>query len=614
MRVFGRADRDFKIALCGGLGLFASGAAMIVAVMWGGAAIAQPPSALTLAGAALLLAASGFFCAALIALERKAVVQFPFGEWPQAVVTLICIACAATGLHIYAYAAPVADDATLANKILGGVLILAAFPLLVAERAYAGERQAARADAPGLARLLRLPLCAFIASGAAILLRSAGFETAIWIERAVACLIVLAGIEIALRAAATFFIPFAPLAGRKSVADSFIAGSIGFAAPRIGHLNATLKTQFGIDLSRSRALNFLARSLPASIGALILGAWALTGLTATGLAERSIYERFGAPVAVLGPGLHLHLPWPFGAMRHVEFGAIHEIAIVSGAASDPTLQTPPAESPPPATADRLWDGAHPAEASYLLASQSSGRQGFQIANVDLRVVYRVGLSDDAALRYAYSVDDPEALLRAITGRTLARFFARNTLSDMLGLSQATFTEAFRADVQAELDRMQSGLESISVIVEAIHPPAGAAAAYHDVQAAEISAKSRVASEQGEAIRNLKAAERTALLNRNDAEAAAAETTGKATADGVAFGGDAAAYRIAGAPWLTERLFDRLAANAPKSELVIVDHRLKGASAPTLDLRAFAAPLAAPRSPGGEDPAMGADGRRPGDED
>ena len=49
------------------------------------------------------------------------------------------------------------------------------------------------------------------------------------------------------------------------------------------------------------------------------------------------------------------------------------------------------EGPAPMSADRLWDETHPSEASYLIASEARGQQSFQIVNVDLRILYRIGL-------------------------------------------------------------------------------------------------------------------------------------------------------------------------------------------------------------------------------
>jgi regulator of protease activity HflC (stomatin/prohibitin superfamily) len=283
-------------------------------------------------------------------------------------------------------------------------------------------------------------------------------------------------------------------------------------------------------------------------------------------------------------------------MRPVELGVVHEIPIVFsqrpsaaapsgyGAASPPAGASVGAEDPAPPGEDRLWDASHPLEASYLLASESRGQQSFQIANIDMRVIYRIGLSDEAARQSIYGIADPQALIRAISGQLLARYFARNTLIDILGQNRESFTNAFRTSLQSELDRLASGIEAIAIVVEAIHPPPGAASAYHNVQAAEISAKSRISLERAAAVRKRMAAARTALVNRNAALAGAAELTRQAQGESVLFHGDRDAYSRAGQTFLFERRLDRLRTALARSDFVVIDHRLTGRNMPTIDLR------------------------------
>ncbi len=64
------------------------------------------------------------------------------------------------------------------------------------------------------------------------------------------------------------------------------------------------------------------------------------------------------------------------------------------------------EGPQPASADRLWEASRPTEASYLVASNQNGRENFEVINVDLRIAYRIGLTDQAALSAAYSLESP----------------------------------------------------------------------------------------------------------------------------------------------------------------------------------------------------------------
>ena len=78
-----------------------------------------------------------------------------------------------------------------------------------------------------------------------------------------------------------------------------------------------------------------------------------------------------------------------------------------------------------------------------------------------------------------------------------------TLLDILGQSRQAFTTDFRTALQQQLDQMSSGIEAIAVVVEAIHPPPGAASAYQYVQASEILSKSTISIRRAEAIRSLK---------------------------------------------------------------------------------------------------------------
>jgi regulator of protease activity HflC (stomatin/prohibitin superfamily) len=100
------------------------------------------------------------------------------------------------------------------------------------------------------------------------------------------------------------------------------------------------------------------------LGALLaLAGWGATGVVAVGLNQRAVYERFGAPVAVLHPGLQLILPWPFCHLRRVDFGAVREVG----------LAEPPGE----------------------------------------QVLFRVGLTDAQAMDATYASSDPAALVQAL---------------------------------------------------------------------------------------------------------------------------------------------------------------------------------------------------------
>jgi regulator of protease activity HflC (stomatin/prohibitin superfamily) len=537
-------------------------------------------------------------------------------RWPPPLVAMLCALVAVRGIVTLwrLPAEPVSDPLVL--KISAAALLIAAFPLLVLERIYAASAPDLLPEAPQLNRLLRVPLTTCLVLAAAGILISVGFAWAVFLERAIAVVVALVALELIVRCAAIIFIPFAPLEDRRSLADSSLAGAVlRLSLPDLRTINLAVRHQLGIDLSRSWALAFIQRAaLPVLVGIGVF-AWAVTGVTTLGLNQRGIYERLGTPVAVFGPGLHFHLPWPLGKIRPVELGVVHLLPIEfilqggtnpdksSSVGAEQSDQPVGAEDPAPESADRLWTDDHPFEGNYIIASEEHGQQSFQLVDIDMAVIYRVGLADAAARDAAYRVTDIDELIQALSGQILVRYFSNNTLLDLLGRSRETFTRQFQTTLQAQLDRLATGVEAIGVSVEAIHPPPGAANAYHDVQAAEIRANTRISVERGEASRSLGSAARVAGQDRDKAAAEAAELLGQAQSESIVFVGDQQAYAQAGYPFLLERWLDNLTRALRQSGFVVIDHRLSGAGMPALDLRDlrggaanYGAPMDTPQPP------------------
>jgi regulator of protease activity HflC (stomatin/prohibitin superfamily) len=599
-----------------------------------GKSLAQP---LIYAGAALWIAAAGFISAALMSFTRQGCVetesrqrvlssssarpatasskfsryrhamkQFAASlfspavwrdekvtEWPLMLVPLVFGAAAALEI-VQTWRQPVDAAPDLYMKLLGGGLIVLAFPLLVLQRHYANFSAELLPEAPQLERLTRVPLAVCTGIAVAMILLSAGFSWAIQIERLTAVIVLLVAAELILRSITTLFMPRQTIAHRRAVADSTIAGFLlRLTPPSIQSISIGVRRQFGVDLSRSWALAFVLRAaLPIAAGIGVF-AWLVTGVTALPQNQRGVYQRFGVPVAVFGPGLHLHLPWPMGIVTTTEIGVVHQLPIEFVLPTG-NGQPPPeekevignAEAVPPPSADRLWDDAHPYEGSYLIASQENGQQSFQLVDVDMAVVYQIGVSDRAARDAAYRVTDPEGLIQALSGQILVRYLAQNTLLNLLGQSRESFASQFQDQLQKQLDNFSTGLQVLAISVEAIHPPPEAAMAYHDVQAAEIRAGIRVAESKGDAVRAEKFAQMEAATDVSEATGAAAELVGQAQTASVLFGGDRQAYAKNGNVFLLERWFNNLNNALGKSEFIVIDHRLNSQEVPTLDLRDF----------------------------
>ncbi len=487
---------------------------------------------------------------------------------------------------------PAADPALA--TVLAGLAALLAFPALVAERFVAALSGSVLPEAPALRRLLAVPVATALVAAAIEAFRAQGITGTAYTAGVAAACLVLQSAELAARGLARWFQPPTDPATTRAPIGSLVASLPGWLL-RPGTAAEPLRTHFGLDFSRSWALSFLrTAALPATV-LTGLACWGLSGVVLLPLDGRGVYERFGKPVAVLEPGLHMTLPWPMGRVRPVDFGAVHEIPLGGDA---PAVALVSADAPAPPDADRLWDKPHPNEADWLIAGSGTSGQSFQVMSADIRILYRIGLTDADAMHAAYGVSDPDLLVRTLAGQTVSRFFAGRTLDSVLDQRREHMAADLQVALARALDRDRTGLEIVSVTVEAVHPPAAAASAYHNVQAAEIIANTSIATEIGRAKGTASLAREQSWDALDKSRAAAAETVSAADGDGRRFAGDQAAQAAGGQAFLLERYFQTLSAALSRSPLTILDHRVAPGTAPVIDLRPFAT---AAKTTGNEDP-------------
>ena len=467
-----------------------------------------------------------------------------------------------------------------------GALLLLATPWLLADRYLATVPPEQLPEIDDLRALLFLPVF-FLAAEAILQVTGAiGFGTFLWPRVGLDAVLLLICAELSLRTLGTWFLPPREVHQARATIASVVARVLHGRSLSQPNLAGIVRSQFGMDFSRSWALRFIRSvALPVTLLMLVF-CWFLTGVTRIDGNERGAYERFGKVATILQPGLHLILPIPFGVVRHVAFGVMHS-ALISGreqGTAPEAADTSTAEGDAPASANRLWDSEQPTDVSYIIASRGQNHQSFQTVSASVRVLYRIGLTDGDARAALYHLADPDGLVYVQAGRLLAQFFASHTLPAALGENQAVIAGNLRDRLQQALDRLGSGIDVVAVTIEAIHPPSGAASAYRNVQAAEIAATTEIATEQGRAQTTKSVAQRNANSATDEASATAAETISAAQVDLTDITADDRPYQAASQPFLLERYFidiQKALANVP---LEIVDHRLSGAGLPTIDLR------------------------------
>jgi regulator of protease activity HflC (stomatin/prohibitin superfamily) len=505
--------------------------------------------------------------------------------WPQAVFILAGMAAALALLQAWPPLPALPEGAVAPWPVSAALMLVPAFLLMVLEQTVSATSPGSLPEVTRLAALLRLPALVIFAHIAIATANGFGLPVFPWAADIVALFLAFVAAELALRTLAVWFLPPPVPEAAQAAIGSALAALLQPGALRPGEMARRMRAQFGIDITRSWAVAYArAAAMPVAL-ALLAFTWGLSGVTRIDLNQRGSYERFGAPVAMLRPGLHLILPWPFGRIRLVEYGVVHALP-VGATLGDTALpaDTSTADGPPPATANQLWDQQHTNDTSYIIASESGDRQSFETVSVHITVLYRVGLDDLSARRALYGALDPNALVRSLAGRELSYFFATRTLMAVLGERNEEIATTLRAALQTDLDRARSGLDVVALVVESMHPPSGAVTAYRGVQTEQILASMRYSEEMGRATSTLSVAAAEAHDLRDQAQAAAAELISSALVERAASGADTLAYRNSGRAFLIERYFDNLRQALGRSAVEIVDSRLGAPNAPLLDLR------------------------------
>jgi regulator of protease activity HflC (stomatin/prohibitin superfamily) len=470
-----------------------------------------------------------------------------------------------------------------------GMLLCGAFGLLVLERFLAGRSAAEWPEAIHIAYLARAAVFT-LTLGAVSLIFSA--DARLWPQRVA----VLSGVvpaalalELLMRALYSALTRSPKDTEPAYLADTFIARLFTWPPRPLKNMQDELHQRFGIDLRQNWAFSFIRRASLPILALVVLIGWLLTGMRELPIASRGIYERFGKPAAVWDPGLHWGLPWPLARTLQVENGVVHEVSANLQSDSQYQPDSATADDPAPPSADRLWDVTHVAENAQVISSVAGTKQTFQVVNMDVRFVYRIGLTDEAVMAATYRCSDVEALIRATASQVMVHYFASRTLDGLLGEQRDAIASDIQRSVQEDLNRYGSGVELLSVLVESIHPPAGAAAAYHSVQAAQITAQAIVAQERGTAASTVNQARQTATMLQDSASAAARENIADAEIAKLSFDAEQDSFKDAGQAFVRERYFRQLAEGLSKANLVVIDHRIGSAgAAPTIDLRNFGA--------------------------
>lgn len=506
--------------------------------------------------------------------------------------TAICVAVAIYLTTVNLKAAP--EQVTVLNNAIpvNSLLLAITFALLVCERmlSYRPIRDWPMHNLS--VGMLRVLLSIFLLITISLALFTYIPWLSLWLMKIASLILLLVAIETGIRVfTALFYIP-APDKSHPFITRSLVAEQYQWPIRPLQQMRRKIFQHFGVDVSKIHAFRLIGQIfVPVVFGVVVVG-WLVSGLNQVALDNRGVYERFGHPVTVLKPGLHVGLPWPFGKVVKVDYGAVHELKLSEAEAPEKTLPLKIADSvegPAPQDSWRLWDNSHTTDQAQLIASAIGDKQSFQIVNMDIRLIWRVGMQDTDAMKSLYQTEDLPTLIQRVARQVLAQYFAHQQLDDLLNEQRSTMSATLNKEIQQRLNRLDTGVELLYTRIESIHPPAGAANAYHGVQAAQIAANAGIMREKGYAATVTNDAQRKATVAIDKAKAAANELQAQANKSQLRYIAEYDAWKINPEAYINERRYQTYSKALSQTPLLIIDNQASGVNEPMLDLRQFSQP-------------------------
>jgi len=258
-----------------------------------------------------------------------------------------------------------------------------------------------------------------------------------------------------------------------------------------------------------QGLNRVLKSLPYAVAAVALLLYASTALFTVPAESQAMVEHFGRVANAdepAGPGLHLKWPWPIDRVERVASRRVRDLS-----AGNSTRD---------ATVPMIWTRQHGTDEVFV-----SGDNNFFYPY--LVVQYRVADVYD----YRYAVAEPDRLLENLVLQTMTDVFARRSFYGAALEERESLGALIRAEVQAELFSMDTGIEIVDLVVKDVHPPRDVARSFESVVAAMQDHATVV--NQAEGYRNLKIPQARADAVRQQAEAHAYVAENKTRSEGEA---------------------------------------------------------------------------------
>ena len=210
--------------------------------------------------------------------------------------------------------------------------------------------------------------------------------------------------------------------------------------------------------------------------AVLLIAWAGSGIYRVQPDEQGVVMRFGAFNRTTQPGLNYRIPWPVESVTTPRVTRINRVDVGFRAPNDSPL------SRPVSARDVL-------EESMMLTGDEN------IIDIDFAVFWRIR---DAG-EYLFNTRNPDQTVKSAAESVMREVVGRTAIQPALTEARAQIETSVRTGAQAILDQYGSGIEITQVQLLKVDPPPAVIDAFRDVQRA--NADRERARNEAEAYRN-----------------------------------------------------------------------------------------------------------------
>ena len=226
-----------------------------------------------------------------------------------------------------------------------------------------------------------------------------------------------------------------------------------------------LEENTGITMRGLWSIRYIKQIAPVTVVLIVGFLWLSTCIVQVDPNSHAAVYRLGTlQKDVKGPGIHLVLPYPFDKVEIHDTESVQKVTIGYDSTDN---------------SDNLWTATHGKNEYKLLLGS-----GDELVSINIRIEYRI----KNLYKYLSSTADPKQVMVAqayelVTDETIA-----SDLATLLSADRDAFADNFHVALDKKLDQYDLGIETVSIVLESIHPPLEVAQVYQQIISAEIEAE------------------------------------------------------------------------------------------------------------------------------